>query len=99
MRTYLAGLDGELHDIRRRADLTDVYDRDSYAAGQTLARALKAMNSCGIAYDSVRHAGVECVAVFRPPALSNCIQGPNFGYIWDGTQITTVYGKKLCANY
>jgi hypothetical protein len=99
MRTYLADLDGELHDIRDRGDLSDVYDRDSYAAGQTLARALKAMNSHGIAYDSVRHAGGKCVAVFRPPALSNCIQGPHFGYIWDGTQITTVYEKKLYANY
>jgi RES domain len=99
MRTYLADVDGDLHDIRGRADLTDVYNRDSYAAGQSLAGALKATNSYGIAYDSVRHAGGECVAVFRPPALSNCIQGPHFGYIWDGTQITTVYEKKLYANY
>jgi RES domain len=85
--------------LRARGDLADVYDRDSYAAGQTPARALKAMNSCGIAFDSVRHAGGECAAVFRPPALSNCIQGPHFGYVWDGTQITTVYEKKLYANF
>jgi len=99
MRTYLADLDGELHDIRGRDDLTDVYARDSYAAGQALARALKAANSYGLAYDSVRHAGGECVAVFRPPVLSNCIQGPHFGYVWDGAQISTVYEKKLYANY
>jgi hypothetical protein len=84
---------------RARGDLADVYARNSYAAGQTPARALKAMNSCGIAFDSVRHAGGECAAVFRPPALSNCIQGPHFGYVWDGTQITTVYEKKLYANF
>ncbi len=99
MRTYLADLDAELHDIRGRDDLADVYDPDSYAAGQTLARSLKTKNSHGIAYDSVRHAGGTCVAVFRPPALSNCIQGPHFGYRWDGTQITTVYEKKLYASY
>lgn len=99
MRTYLADLDGELHDIRGRADLSDVYDRDSYVAGQALARALKVINSYGIAYDSVRLAGGECVAVFRPPALSNCIQGPHFGYVWDGTQITAVYEKKPYADY
>ncbi len=99
MRTYLADLDAEVHDIRGRDDLTDVYHPESYAAGQTLGRALKALNSCGIAYDSVRHAGGECVGVFRPPVLSNCIQGPHFGYVWDGTQITTVYEKKLYANY
>ena len=99
MRAYLADLEGALHDIRGRADLSDVYDRDSYVAGQTLARALKAINSYGIAYDSVRHAGGECGAVFRPPALSNCIQGPHFCYVWNGEQITTVYEKKLYANY
>jgi len=27
------------------------------------------------------------------------IRGPHFGYVWDGTQITTVYEKKLYANY
>ena len=99
MRTYLADLDGNLHDIRGRDDLRDVYDPESYAAGQTLARALKAANSYGIAYDSVRHAGGACVAVFRPSVLSNCIQGLHFGYIWDGEKITTVYEKKLYANY
>lgn len=99
MRSYLADLEGELHDIRGRSDLSDIYDRDSYAAGQTLARALKAVNSRGIAYDSVRHPGRACVAIFRPPALSNCIQGPHFGYVWDGAQITAVYEKKLYADY
>ena len=99
MRTYLADLDGELHDIRGRTDLGAVYDRDSYAAGQALARALKAVNSWGIAFDSVRQAGGECVGVFRPRVLSNCVQGPHFTYVWDGRQITTVYEKKLYANY
>lgn len=99
MRTYLADLDGELHDIRGRGDLGDVYDRDDYAAGQKLGRALKDRHAYGIAYDSVRHAGGECVAVLRPPALSNCVQGPHFGYVWDGAQISTVYEKKLYANY
>ena len=27
------------------------------------------------------------------------IRGPHFGYVWDGTQITTVFEKKLYANY
>lgn len=68
MRTDLADLDGELHDIRGRSDLRDSYDRDSCAAAQALARMLKAIDSYGIACDSVRHAGAECVAVFRPLA-------------------------------
>jgi hypothetical protein len=95
MRTYLTDVQGELHDIRGRADLAAIYDPDNYAAGQALGRELKKTNSHGIAYDSVRHKGGECVGVFRPRMLSNCIQGPHFCYVWDGAQIKTVYEKKF----
>jgi len=94
MRTYLADLNGDLHDIRGRQDLPRVYDPDDYAAGQTLGRELRRTSSNGIAYDSVRHPGGQCAAVFRPPLLSNCIQGPHFCYVWDGSRITTVYEKR-----
>ena len=99
MRTYLADLDGELHDIRSRTDLDDIYDRNSYAAGQALGRELKRVNSYGITYDSVRDPGGECVGIFRPPVLSNCIQGTHYCYVWDGSRITTVYEKTLYAKY
>lgn len=99
MRTYLADLDGELHDIRSRTDLMDVYDQNSYAAGQALARELKGINSYGITYDSVRDPGKECVGVFRPIILMNCIQGPHYCYVWDGSRITTVYEKTLYGEY
>jgi len=99
MRTYLADLDANLHDIRGRKDLPDVYDPNNYAAGQALGRELKSFNSFGIAYDSVRHPGGECVGLFRPLALSNCRQGPHFCYVWDGTKITNVYEKKMYATY
>jgi RES domain len=95
MRTYLADVEGDLHDIRGRADLADVYAPDSYAAGQALGRELKKINSQGVVYDSVRHKGGECVGVFRPRMLSNCIQGPHFCYVWDGAQIKTIYEKKV----
>jgi RES domain len=95
MRTYLTNVEGDLHDIRGRADLADIYATDSYAAGQVLGRELKKTNSHGIAYDSVRHQGGECVGVFRPRMLSNCIQGPHFCYVWDGVRIKTVYEKKI----
>ena len=94
MRAYLADIQGGLHDIRGRTDLPCVYDPDSYAAGQKLGRELRTVNSNGIAYDSVRHRGGQCAAVFRPTLLSNCIQGPHFCYVWDGARITTVYEKR-----
>lgn len=90
MRTYLTDVAGKLHNIRGRSDLADIYNPDSYAGGQTLGRELKKENSWGIAYDSVRHSGGQCVAVFRPRALSNCRQGPHFRYVWNGSEITEV---------
>lgn len=99
MRTYLADLTGDLHDIRARKDLWAIYDPENYTASQVLGRDLKAVDSYGIVYDSVRDPGGECVAVLRPPVLSPCIQGPHFGYIWDGSKITTVYEKKPYAQY
>ena len=99
MRAYLADLDGELHDIRGRTDLAAVYDPNDYTAGQALGRELKAVNSRGIVYDSVRDPDGVCAGVLRAPVLAPCIQGPHFGYIWDGSRITTVYEKTLYASY
>jgi hypothetical protein len=99
MRTYLTDLAGDLHDIRGRKDLEAVYDPNDYSAGRALGRELKAVNSYGVAYDSVRDSESECAGVLRPPVLSSCIQGPHFGYIWDGSKITTVYEKTLYAKY
>lgn len=99
MRTYLADLNADLHDIRGRRDLADVYDPSSYRAGQALGRELRALGSWGIVYDSVREAEAQCAAVFRPRALSNCTQGPHFGYLWDGSRITAVIRKTIEKTY
>ncbi|MEK6245025.1 MAG: RES family NAD+ phosphorylase [Pseudomonadota bacterium] len=99
MRTYLTDLNGDLHDIRARRDLAAVYDSNYYAAGQVLGRELKAANSWGVVYDSVRDPGGECAGVFRPPVLSNCVQGPHFGYLWNGSRITTVIRRSIEKTY
>jgi RES domain-containing protein len=99
MRTYLAELAADLHDLRGRTDLADVYDAGSYVAGQRLGAQLKGSGSSGIVYDSVRDPGAECAAVFRPRALSNCMQGPHFGYVWDGSRITAVIRKTIEKTY
>lgn len=84
-----ADLDGRLHDIRGKK-LPDVYDPDSYVASQAYARALVNQRSYGLAYDSVRRKGGECVAVFRPPVLSDCRPAGDFIYEWDGAKIAKV---------
>ncbi len=94
MRVYLVDLDGDLHDLRgQKATQPLVYHSHNYAAGQHLAKTLRAAGSNGIAYDSVRCAEGECVAVFRPPLLSNARQERHLCYVWNGQQVGTVYEK------
>ena len=96
MRVYLVDLVGDLHDLRgRKGTYPLVYRDDSYAVGQNLARRLRDDGSNGIVYDSVRHAGGECAAVFLPRLLSNCRQERHLCYVWDGTRIATVYEKSV----
>lgn len=98
MRSYASDLDAELHDVRgRQADWPDIYTSDtaSYASAQDLASRLRDSGANGIAYDSVRNPGGECVAVFKPRLLSPAKQGAHFCYVWDGASIKTVYKKEL----
>jgi len=91
-RCYVADVSCDLHDIRtRRRDLPEVYDLDDYGAGQKLGRALRKSGSNGIAFESVRRAGGECVAVFRPRLVQNVRQSVHLRYAWDGNAITRVY--------
>ena len=95
MRAYRVELMGDLHDLRgQKAAQPLIYDPDDYAAGQELARTLRQTGSDGITYDSVRHVGGECAAVFRPRLLSNVRQGRYLCYVWDGIQIAAVYEKR-----
>lgn len=95
MRVYLVDLAAALHDLRgRRAEHPLLYHEEDYAAGQQLAARLRSGGSDGIVYDSVRHRGGECAAVFRPRLLSNCRQERHLCYRWDGRRIDSVYEKR-----
>jgi hypothetical protein len=95
MRVYAVDLTADLHDIRcLREDHPTLYDSVHYAASQLFAAGLRDSGSDGIIYESVRHDGGECVAVFRPGLLSNCRQERHLCYVWDGTAIATIYEKK-----
>lgn len=96
MRSYASDLVAPLHDIRnRQTDMPTIYTNEpmQYASAQILAKQLRDEGSNGIVYDSVRHTGGECVAVFRPRLLTPAKQGPHYCYVWDGVKITTVYKK------
>jgi hypothetical protein len=92
MRCYLADVACPLHDLRGRHDeLPDVYDPDSYAASQKLGRELRDAGANGIAFDSVRRTGGQCVAVFKPRLVQNVRQSVHLRYAWDGHSIASVY--------
>lgn len=98
MRVYLVDLAGRLHDLRGLGHShAAVYHDSDYSAGQALAAGLRRQGADGIAYDSVRHPGGECAAVFRPPVLGNVRQGAHLCYVWDGRRISLIYEKRLLA--
>lgn len=95
MRVYLVDLMGNLHDLRGQQDAYPlVYHATNYAAAKHLSRELKQNGSNGIVYDSVRRSGGECVAVFRPPLLTNARQERHLCYVWDRDVISSVYEKR-----
>lgn len=97
MRSYASDIHAELHDIRGlQTGLADIYHPDParYGYAQAFARRLRDAGSNGIAYSSVRDAGGECIAVFRPRLLGPVTQGEHYCYVWDGARIGHVYVKK-----
>jgi hypothetical protein len=95
MRVLVATLDAPLHDVRGMgAERPALYHPVDYAAGQALGRRLREGGSWGVAYDSVRHPGGECAAVYRPRAVAGCRQEKHLAYVWDGARIAMVYEKR-----
>lgn len=84
MREYLADFDAPFHDVRRGPRTAALHDPDDYSASQALAAQLLAAGSPGIVYRSVRHAGGECLACFRPRLVLRPRVGAHFEYRWDG---------------
>lgn len=91
MRAYAADFSTRLHDIRKLPATSPLYDADNYSASQNFARELRNAGSNGIAYHSVRIAGGQCVALYKPRLLSNIRQGPRLIYQWDGAGISEVF--------
>jgi len=92
MRMLTARVNGNMHDIRnKQCRMSDVYDPDSYSASQPFGRKLRDGSSYGIVYSSVRKSDGDCIAVFRPPILSQCIQSEHLIYAWDGSKISDIF--------
>jgi hypothetical protein len=78
-------------DLRgRQREFPDVYSPTDYSASQRLGAELRARDADGIAYDSVRREGGECVAIFRPRCVGPARPVKQLIFRWDGAAITAV---------
>lgn len=89
MQLYQGDLIKPVHDIRE-----DKYSRfhhpEDYSPSQQLGRELRAVKSWGVIYNSVRHQGGNCLAIFRPPAVTRPMLHSHLRYVWNGEKITDV---------
>jgi RES domain-containing protein len=76
-RSYSARLAGRLLDIGGE-DRADLYDPQSYAAGQAFGEAERARGSDGIVYDSVRRRGGINAVAYRPRKVLDVVQAEHF---------------------
>jgi hypothetical protein len=101
MRLITASVEAELHDLLdvaldegEKNRFASLLDPDDYGPPQGLGRRLRAAQSWGIRYPSVRHAGGECVGIFRPRALRHAKAAAHLALHWDGARITHWYEKR-----
>jgi RES domain len=92
MRSYQTRIACALRDLR--GGFPRLHDPDDYGIAQKTAAALRARNANGLVYDSVRHKGGSCIAVFWPDRVGPCRQGKHYAYLWDGRMISDVIELK-----
>jgi len=91
MREYIAKVHKPLIDITQKKYEHLLHpDPKQYKESQTFAADVRKNNAWGIYYPSVRREGSQCVAIFRPPALTIPKQGCHLEYVWDGARISEI---------
>lgn len=95
MRDYINKVISEVDDIT--GEYYHELHTEDYAKAQIFAQDIRSKGSNGLLYNSVRHAGGLCVAMFKPKALSIPIQGSHYTYKWCGKsqRITAVIKLEL----
>lgn len=92
MRAHVGRVAKPMLDIRGAA-FKSLHHPNDYSGSQVFAKPLREAGAWGLVYRSVRNEGGECIAAFRPPAVTNPVPGPALAYVWNGERITSVYEK------
>ncbi len=95
-RVTVAAVLCDLRGLREEASAEALYHPDSYAASQIFGSQLRLATEpeAGIAYDSVRWPGGQCVALFTPRATQPpARQAEHVSLRWNGDRISEWYLK------
>ena len=90
MRCYTGSVVLPMHDIRGSA-YGYLHQADpviAYPDTQAFAEKIRLQDSNGLLYNSVRAPGHECIAAFKPIAVSPTTQGAHLKYVFDGERIS-----------
>ena len=64
-----------------------VHHRDDYSAAQQVAAIVRRRGDDGVTYDSVRHPGGTCLALFRPHVIHYPRPTHRVDHAWTGTEL------------
>ncbi|TAK77615.1 MAG: RES domain-containing protein [Gammaproteobacteria bacterium] len=98
MRVYEGKIAKPLHDIRNPI-FNKLHHPDSYVDSQNFGKTLREAKSWGLIYNSVRHVGGNCIAAFRPHAVSIPQQTAHLIYQWDGEKISTILNTTVVMRF
>lgn len=92
-RELRAGFVTRFHDLTAAPAIGDCLHPDpaiGYPAGQALARDILQGGGNGVLYPSVRHAGGQCLAAFRPALVQNVRLGDGWVFEWRGSSTPAI---------
>ena len=92
MRAYVARPVQAFLDVRGPR-FNHLHHPDDYATSQAYAKPVRDDGHWGLVYRSVRHEGGECIAAFKPQAISIPVASSALAYVWDGERINKIYEK------
>ena len=91
MRCIDAWFSADLADLTEQKHLdSDAYHPTNYAQSQAIASEIKEEKGDGIVYQSVRHQGHDCYALFKPNLVTKVCQSKHYTYKWNGSSVNSV---------
>jgi hypothetical protein len=98
MRVYEGQIIKHLHDIRD-SEFSNLHAPDNHIESQGFGRLMRDKKSWGLIYNSIRHIGGSCIAIFRPPAISFPKQTLHLKYHWNGEKIFAVSSTEIFLQF